>query len=298
MTQQLLFFVGKGGVGKSTTSAVTAVHLANTGHDTLLVSMDPAHNQGDIFQTGFSEKARSVSDKLAVREVDTDYWIGKYLKDTETRIRKNYAYHSAFNLQGCFDVLKYSPGLEEYALLLAFRDVLSTSQEKEVILFDMAPTALTLRFFSLPFTTLMWTEELMKLRNRINEKKEIISKIRLGHKTLERDRVKSSLGGLISDYQALRDLFLSGRVRVNLVINTDRLSFSEAVRIQQKLDDLKIGLDRIVVNKVTDGSLPDGVRQTFAAHRKRLFPLWDASILGLDAINQYIRAHAEIFEER
>jgi anion-transporting ArsA/GET3 family ATPase len=52
MKPQLLFFIGKGGVGKSTTSALTSIYLASKPYKTLLVSMDPAHNQCDIFERG------------------------------------------------------------------------------------------------------------------------------------------------------------------------------------------------------------------------------------------------------
>ena len=137
--------------------------------------MDPAHNQCDIFQQNFSEKPRQVADHLAIKEVNVDYWIEKYLKETEKTIKQTYSYESAFNLQNYFNVLQFSPGLEEYALLLAFENIIHTFKDKNIIIFDMAPTALTLRFFSLPFITLIWLEELLKLRDHIFSKKEIIS---------------------------------------------------------------------------------------------------------------------------
>jgi arsenite-transporting ATPase len=93
-------------VGKSTSSALTAVHLAAAGRRTLLVSMDPAHNQRDIFDTPFSEKPRPVADGLSVKEIDTDYWTSRYLKQTRDQIKRTYAYQSAFNLQDHFNVLR------------------------------------------------------------------------------------------------------------------------------------------------------------------------------------------------
>jgi len=158
--QELHFFIGKGGVGKSTTSALCAIHYAEQAHDTLLVSMDPAHNQRDIFCRKFSEKPVDVSQHLTVKEVDTDYWIAKYLEDTEKQIHRAYGYHTAFNLQSCFNVLRFSPGLEEYAMLLAFENVLHASARKDIIIFDMPPTALSLKFFSLPFITLVWLDDI------------------------------------------------------------------------------------------------------------------------------------------
>ena len=139
MTPDIHFFIGKGGVGKSTTSALTALTLARSGRDTLLVSMDPAHNQRDIFQESFSEKPKLMMPLLAVKEVDTEYWIKTYLKDTESQLKKMYSYQSAFNIQGYYNVLKYSPGLEEYAMLLAFENMLLTETGREVIVFDMPP---------------------------------------------------------------------------------------------------------------------------------------------------------------
>ncbi|UCG07422.1 MAG: ArsA family ATPase, partial [Desulfobacterales bacterium] len=230
MATQLYFFIGKGGVGKSTTSAITALSTAQTGRDTLLVSMDPAHNQRDIFEREFSEKPVQMNACLAIKEVDTDYWIAKYLKETQDHIKRTYAYESAFNLQKYFKVLQFSPGLEEYALLLAFENVLQVSEDKDIIIFDMAPTALTLRFFSLPFITLIWLEELLKLRKKIYEKKEIISKIRIGKKEIEQDKVKAKLEGMILNYGFLRDRFRSDTTRIHLVMNTDKLSFAEALR--------------------------------------------------------------------
>jgi len=297
MKPQLLFFIGKGGVGKSTTSAITAVHLARNSHKTLLVSMDPAHNQSDIFQQNFSEKPRQVADHLAIKEVDVDYWIEKYLKETEKTIKQTYSYESAFNLQNYFNVLQFSPGLEEYALLLAFENIIHTFEDKDVIVFDMAPTALTLRFFSLPFITLIWLEELLKLRNQIYAKKEIISKIKVWGKEIEQDKVKAKLELLIHDYEHLRDHFMTDETQINLVMNNDQLSFSEAFRIKKKLMDIGIDIESVLVNKSQYREVPDEIRDEFNNQKITLFPFSSKNILGYQAINEYIDENGEIFAE-
>ena len=297
MKPQLLFFIGKGGVGKSTTSAITAVHLARNSHKTLLVSMDPAHNQSDIFQQNFSEKPRQVADHLAIKEVDVDYWIEKYLKETEKTIKQTYSYESAFNLQNYFNVLQFSPGLEEYALLLAFENIIHAFEDKDVIVFDMAPTALTLRFFSLPFITLIWLEELLKLRNQIYAKKEIISKIKVWGKEIEQDKVKAKLEILIHDYEHLRDHFMTDETQINLVMNNDQLSFSEAFRIKKKLMDIGIDIESVLVNKSQSRVVPDEIRDEFNNQKIALFPLSSKNILGYQAINAYIDEYSEIFSE-
>lgn len=295
MRPQLFFFIGKGGVGKSTTSAITAVHLSRSGLDTLLVSMDPAHNQQDIFGITFSDKPKRIATHLCVKEVDTDYWTKKYLHASEEQIKSTYAYQSAFNIQHYFKVLQYSPGLEEYALLLSFEDTIQTHRDKDVIVFDMAPTALTLRFFSLPFISLIWLNELLKLRKTMYEKKEIISKIKIGKKEFERDRVQSKLERLIHNYQHLRDLFLSDTTNINLVLNDDRLSFSEAIRIKHKLNEVGIHLRRVVINKAHHDEIPENIQAEFPHQAIEIFPYSPQPVLGLQPITEYIDANKELF---
>ncbi|MGD9412800.1 MAG: ArsA family ATPase [Desulfobacterales bacterium] len=295
MEPQLLFFIGKGGVGKSTSSALTAVHLASQSHKTLLISMDPAHNQCDIFEQDFSEKPKKVSETLLVKEVNTDFWIEKYLKETTDQIKDTYKYESAFNLQNYFNVLQFSPGLEEYALLLAFEDTLHKYGDRDFLVFDMAPTALTLRFFSLPFITLIWLEELLKLRSEIYRKKEIISKIKIAGREIEQDRVKAKLQSLIGNYEHLREHFLADTTRVNLVMNNDKLSFSEAFRIRKKLLDISIAIDRIVINKVTPSENTEEIESEFKAQKTTRFPFLAGGLSGHAALMDYIAANKEAF---
>ena len=257
--------------------------------------MDPAHNQRDIFQYSFSEKPRNVADNLAVKEVDTDYWIEKYLKETQKTLKQTYSYESAFNLQNYFNVLQFSPGLEEYALLSAFENIIRTHKDKDVIIFDMAPTALTLRFFSLPFITLIWLSELLKLRNRIYAKKEIISRIKIGKKVIEQDKVKTKLEGMIKGYEYLSDQFKSEPSKLNLVMNEDKLSFAEAFRIKQKLTDIKIKIDSVIVNKSQKDEFPAEVEEGFKEQKAILFPMSDKKLLGFEALEEYIISNRNLF---
>jgi arsenite-transporting ATPase len=296
MKPQLLFFIGKGGVGKSTSSALTAVYLAAKPYKTLLVSMDPAHNQCDIFEQDFSEKPKKVSETLMVKEVDTDLWIERYLKETTDQIKETYRYESAFNLQNYFNVLQFSPGLEEYALLLAFEDTLHKYNDHDYIVFDMAPTALTLRFFSLPFITLIWLEELLTLRSEIYRKKEIISKIKIAGREIEQDRVKAKLQKLIGNYEHLREHFLSDTTRVNLVMNNDKLSFSEAFRIRKKLTDISIVIDRIVINKLQADENTTGIENEFRDQKIARLRLAPEGLTGYEVLKNYIGANTEAFQ--
>ena len=133
----LRFLLGKGGVGKSTFSALLALDKSKAGLNTLLVSMDPAHNQADIFQQPLSEKPTAPSPNLRILQVNLEKHIKNYLKESENNIKQRYNYLTAFNIQDHFKTLQYSPGIEEYAMLRAYGTLLKTYPGCDVIIFDL-----------------------------------------------------------------------------------------------------------------------------------------------------------------
>jgi arsenite/tail-anchored protein-transporting ATPase len=288
MTTDIQFFIGKGGVGKSTSSAISALNYAQKSGKTLLVSMDPAHNQRDIFKQNFSEKPKQVQNYLFIKEVDIDAWMAAYLKDAEKQLKTAFSYQTAFNIQNSYKILKYSPGLQEYALLLAFEHNLSCSDEWDFMIFDMPPTAMTIPFFSLPFVTLLWLKELLKLRNQIWKKKEIVSKIKFGRKEFEQDRVKTALVSLIERHELLKNHFSSQRTQINLVLNEDHLSISEAHRIIQKLSELHINVDRIIVNKTVTGTVGEQLRCEFKGYPLIAYPEYTGELYGIPSLEHYL----------
>jgi arsenite-transporting ATPase len=252
MKPRLLFFVGKGGVGKSTLSALTALSHEQKGHSVLLLSLDPAHNLSDLFGQGFGDSPTAVSKHLAVMEADITSWIADYLKQVQRNVQRTYTYLTAFNLEHHFRVLRHSPGLEEFALRRILQHVLESERNRDVIVVDMPPTALATRFFASPSISNAWTEELLKLRRAIKQKRDMITRIQVGSKTIEQDRVLSVLEKEQKENQALRDLYAdAARCSVNLVVNPDLLSWKEGVRIHESLTEVGISLRSVLLNKAT-----------------------------------------------
>ena len=268
----LRFFVGKGGVGKSTVSALVSLTKSRKTNGVLLVSMDPAHNQSDIFQTDIGEKPREITPNLWVTQIDTDRWIKKYLRDTEESVSKKYNYQKAFSIKNYFKVLQFSPGIEEYALMQAFESILLNHQDKEAIIFDMPPTALTLRFFSLPHLTLTWINELTKLREKIYKKQEILSNIKFGKKNIETDSILLKLKEMKKNYIQLNDLFGSEKTEINLVTKPDELSQSESIRIHEKLEDLSRSVQNVILNGCKNEESVDFYEKKIPAKQYVLLP--------------------------
>jgi arsenite-transporting ATPase len=296
MIQQIHMFIGKGGVGKSTSSALTALYAGISGRSTLLISMDPAHNQCDIFERDLSQKPVRVAEGLDVMEVDDKAWEEKYLKETIHHLQDIYSYQSAFGLGNYFKVLRYSPGVEEYALTLAFLHILERYAEKDLLIFDMPPTAQSLRFLSLPSITGIWLEELLKLRRAILKKKEIISTIKVGKKEMEQDRISSRLGKMSEQYCRLRKLFAGPSMHVNVVMNPDRLAFSESLRIKEKLAEIDLFPASVFLNKIRPEDDINHVVQAFSDVPIHRLDMVDYQVIGLDNLLAYVGEHPQLGE--
>ncbi len=285
-----IFFLGKGGVGKSTSAALTALHLAESGKKTLLVSLDPAHNQSDIFEKKFSEKNTKIHENLAVKEVETGVWVSKYLKNIHAQVKQTYSYLTAFNLEHYFDVIKYSPGIEEYALLMAYKNIVEGAGDEDYILFDMPPTALTLKFLTLPHLSLNWLENLVKLRNKIIEKRQIITRIKLGNREFEKDKILNKLNRQVEDYKAIKQILGDNNQTIlNLVLNTDKLSFSESELIVDFLAKFNISIRNIFLNKMKPGFDAGLVEKTYAKCGLQKLPESNVPLIGISVLADYLK---------
>ena len=294
-----IFFMGKGGVGKSTSAALNSVFLAQKGFKALIVSLDPAHNQCDIFQKSFSDKPVQIAPNLSVIEIDQDYWIRRYLKDVQDQIKRTYSYLTAFNLEKYFKVIKYSPGLEEYALILAFKEIQQKFSHLDYLVFDMPPTALALKFFNLPTLSLVWIEQLLSLRQEIIKKRDIITKIKLIKKERERDKVLNKINEMKKDYEELKSIFEDPKkTNVKLVLNPDQLALAESLRILKELKDINVDLNQIINNKVQMNPVCVEINKAFAGYPMLNFPHSEIPLIGIETLSSFLELNAEAVEER
>lgn len=291
--------MGKGGVGKSTASALNALFLAQKGFKVLLVSLDPAHNQSDIFKKQLSYKATEVVPNLSAIEIDQEHWIKQYLKDVQHQIKKTYSYLTAFNLDRYFKVIKHSPGLEEYALILAFKDIRKRFGNRDFLVFDMPPTALALKFFNIPSLSLIWIEHILALREEIIKKRDLITKIKIIKKERETDKTLNKLNEMKNEYLDLKNTFESpSNTHVKLVLNPDKLSFAESLRILNFLKDININLRQVILNKMKKGLSGNNAGNEFADIPRLLFPNSEEPLIGIDRLQEFLIKNNDSIEKQ
>ena len=150
-------------------SAAFALSLARSGKNVLIASLDPAHNLGDVLGVAaLRDTPAQVEPNLDALEIDLAAWVEKYLEESRSEMKSTYSYASTLNLDSFFDIMKYSPGTEEYAVLWAIEHIhCDLSADYDVVVYDTPPTALSLRFLAMPAISNLWIAELSKLRERI-----------------------------------------------------------------------------------------------------------------------------------
>jgi len=254
---KILFFTGKGGVGKSTMSAASAWQLSRK-YRVLIVSLDPAHNLGDVFGVVLKHKKQRFTDSLYLKEVNMQKLCREYLQREISVFTNTYRYLQTINLDHYFSVLKYSPGIEEYALLTSIEETVRSERDFDYIVFDTPPTGLTLRFLALPWITMTWIDRLMQIRRDILDKRHTIYRIRgilddketiLSYDEHDDDILKR-LKTLKGNYQSLSSLLQGEDCGIVLVYNPDTLSLKESKRLIDGLRDLKLPLRLLIDNKI------------------------------------------------
>ena len=261
---KVILFIGKGGVGKTTCAVATALNLSDGGYKVLLVSLDPAHNAGDALDIPLSKEKTTVTSALDAIEIDLEYLVKQYLKHTADTMKHLYRYLTVINLEKLLDVIRYSPGIEEYATLEALSDILAQESDRyDAIIFDTAPTGLTLRVLALPSISSLWVEKLTEMRKKILDLRsavehihgERIFKIDGSEEKLpshaDADHVMKELQDYHSEIHQVQYILAEPNITsVAAVLNAEDMALFETQRAAETLKKFKIPLTLVIINKV------------------------------------------------
>ncbi|UXD21544.1 anion transporter [Ignicoccus pacificus DSM 13166] len=234
-------FIGKGGVGKTTSAALSAISLSNKGK-TLVVSLDPAHNLGDVLGVELSEEPKRIAPGLWASEPDVDKIIREYAKNISEEFKQHYKYLRVLNLDKVFDVLEHTPGVEEQALLQKLMELKNTDFDYVVV--DNAPTGIALRVLLLPQIMLTWMNYLLKLRKDIVKRREIVEEKKV------HDPVLELLEKEIQELEEFDKYLKSKHHKVILVLNAEEMPVLEAIRIKDTLNKFSMKPCAVIVNKL------------------------------------------------
>jgi len=263
LDKSIIFVGGKGGVGKSTSAAAIAWKLAQQGYRTLLVSTDPAHNVGDIFNQKIGGITVEISKNLYALEIDPEIETDKYIKGVKENIKG--IVHSGMmeEVHRQLDTAKASPGADEAAL---FDKLISIILEERAnfdkLVFDTAPTGHTIRLLTLPELMGVWINGLLEKRKKTNENYSAL----LNDGEPVEDPIYEVLKTRQERFSKARDILLSEKqTGFIFVLNPERLPILETQKAIELLHKYDLHVKTLIINKV----LPEEVDGAFFQERKK-----------------------------
>jgi arsenite/tail-anchored protein-transporting ATPase len=164
--RRILFLGGKGGVGKTTTAAALAVAFAEQGERCLLVSTDPAHSLGDLFDARIGDREHLLLPNLHGLEIDPDAQVERHLESVSRSMREYVNPDLYPEIDRQMALTRLSPGAVEAAMLERVAEIMIDAPRFDRVIFDTAPTGHTLRLLSLPEIMAAWTDGLLRHRDR------------------------------------------------------------------------------------------------------------------------------------
>jgi arsenite-transporting ATPase len=251
-TARILLFTGKGGVGKTTTAAATALRCADAGLRTIVLSTDPAHSLADAFDVPLTSVGSPITPMLWGQQLDAQERLEDAWGEIQGYLQEVLGWAGLDAVEA--EELSVIPGLDE---IFSLSDIKSFADAGtwDVIVVDCAPTAETIRFLSLPDVLSWYMERIFPVERRlVKAVRPILS--RVTNLPIASDAVFDATRRFYDRLDGVRELLTNGdRTSVRLVVNPERMVIAEARRLSTYLSLFGYRVDAVIANRL----LPDAV---------------------------------------
>lgn len=294
---RILLYTGKGGVGKTSIAAATAILCADRGLRTIVLSTDIAHSLADAFDVPLGAEPTRIAPNLDGQEPDVYYNISRYWRTIQNYVSELFAWRGLDDVMA--EEMTVLPGMDELGNLLWITDHVD-SDKYDVVVVDAAPTGETLRLLSLPDASRWWIERIAPIGRRVS---------RIGRPMLERvlgipiprDEVFASAERLLDRLAEVHRLLSDpDRTSVRITLALDKLSVAEARRSFTYFHLFGYPSDMVIANRVLPedagpffARLRDAqqrylpvVAQEFGPVPVRTVPQFDHEMVGVDRLRE------------
>src|SRR4249919_175843 len=251
---RVVLFTGKGGVGKTTIAAATAVRSARSGRRTLVMSTDPAHSLGDSFEVGIASEPTAIAPNLWGQQIDAQERLEDNWREIQDYMVQLMNWAGTETIQA--EELTVIPGLDEIFALIDVKTHVE-SGNYDCLIVDCAPTAETLRLLSLPEIMNWYIERIFPVeRKLVKAVRPIVS--RMTSLPIAGDQVFDAVERLHRNLDAVKRILTDEKVSsVRLVLNPEKMVISEARRTYTYLGLFGYRVDAVVVNRVLPADVTD-----------------------------------------
>ena len=302
-----ILYTGKGGVGKTSVAAATALKASRAGKRVLVMSTDPAHSLADAFDTEIGPEPKEMATGLWAQEMDHTSMIEDNWSEIQGYMTTLFEWQGTDTLAA--EELAMLPGMDELFGLLKVRQ---HTQEDiyDALILDAAPTGETLKLLSLPDHMSWYVEKIFPIQRRAAKLVRPFANRARSLPPLPEDSVFAA-GQRFYEAIASVEEILTNRdnASVRLVVNAEKMVIAEARRAYTYLNLYDYGVDAVVVNRLLPDSITDpyfaGWREAQARHMKTIeesfapIPiltarLYEREMFGLEALGALSE---DVFEE-
>lgn len=290
---RVILYTGKGGVGKTTVAAASALRSAELGYKTIILSTDSAHSLADSFDLGLGSEPQLIIPNLWGQEPEITHTLGNRWGTIQKWVSALLAWRGMDEIIA--DEMTVLPGMEELANLLYIAEYYR-SGEYEVIIVDCAPTGETLRFLAFPEILHWWMEKIFPIeRKAVSLARPLVSA--LTNIPIPNDEVFISVENLYSELNEIKALLGNQDVTsVRLVVNPEKMVIKEAQRTFTYLNLYGYLTDLIICNRVIPNKVADQyfnfwkesqskyyrvIEECFAPLPISTIPLLDREVVGI-----------------
>ena len=304
---RIILYTGKGGVGKTTVSAATALMAAERGNRTLVISTDPAHSLADAFDRPLGPEPTRIAEHLWGQEINVLEEIRIHWGEVRDYLT------ALFATRGVDEVIAEEmavfPGMEELCSLLQIRRQ-GEEGRFDCLIVDCAPTGETMRLLSFPDVARWYMEKLFPWERRIVTAMGPIVQPFVPV-PLPKDNVYAAIEGLFNRIDGMKEILCDAkRSSIRLVLNPEKMVIKEAQRALTYLNLYGYVTDAVVCNRVFPRRLQRGyfaewtqIQSRYREMIQRAFsplpiweiPLFDREVVGLEMLERMGRS---LFAER
>ncbi len=249
-----ILFTGKGGVGKTTLAAATALLSARRGYKTLVISTDAAHSLSDSFEVQLENTPKKIVANLFGQEVNALEEIEKKWGEIKTYLTSFFASQGIDTIEA--EELSVFPGMEELFSLMEIRRY-NESRDFDVIIVDCAPTGDTLRLLSAPEITGWYLKHIFPIQRTAAKAVRPVAN-RILPFPFPQDSIFETMKKLTTQLAEMKEILEDSRkTSIRLVINPEKMVIKEAQRAYTFFSLFGYGVDLIIINRLLPLFLED-----------------------------------------
>jgi len=295
---RIILFTGKGGVGKTSIAAATALRCADMGYKTKVYSTDAAHSLADSFNKEIGSADTVIKKNLFAQEIDVNEEIRRNWGPIQGFIQQFLKYRGMENLIA--EEMAVFPGMEEVFSLLELKDRVAR-EDFDVVIIDCAPTGDTLRLLACPDIAKWYMEKIFNIERKVFKAVRPVVR-RFVDMPLPTDDVFDSMEGLYKNLIGIKEVLTDREISsIRIVLNPEKMVIKESQRAYTFLNLFGYSVDAVIANRILPEEIKDPYyrkwKEIQAKHMKEveasfsplpifLSKFWDQEVIGMKQLSR------------